>query len=103
VENGSEMQVWAKPRASRSEVLSISDSSHGEALEVRLAAPPAKGAANDELVSLLARALRIPRRDIGLVKGASGRLKRVRIQGLAPEEVAARLLGRRASRFWPPL
>ena len=92
MENGSEMQIWAKPRASRSEVLTLRDSPHGEALQVRLAAPPADGAANAELVSLLARALRIPAGDIALVKGASARLKRVRIQGLPPEEVAARLL-----------
>jgi uncharacterized protein len=91
VENGSEVQVWAKPRASRSEVLSVREFSQGEALEVRLAAPPVEGAANVELLALLARVLRIPARDIELVQGAAGRMKRVRILGLGPEEVAARL------------
>ena len=85
------MQVWAKPRASRSEVLSVRYFSQGEALEVRLAAPPVQGAANSELLALLSRALGIPARDIELVQGASGRMKRVRIQGLRPDEVAARL------------
>jgi uncharacterized protein len=92
VESGSELLVWAKPRASRSEVLSVREFSQGEALEVRLAAPPVEGAANIELLALLSRALRIPARNLELVQGASGRMKRVRIQGLRPDEVAARLL-----------
>ena len=86
--------VRAKPRSSRSEVLGIraaSPDSPDAVLEVRLAAQPVQGAANAELVALLARALRIPPRDVALVRGASGRRKRVRIEGLSPEEVLLRL------------
>jgi len=84
--------VWAKPRAARSEVRTVRNSADGEALEVRLAAPPVEGAANTELLAVLAQALAVPVRNIQLVQGAKGRLKRVRIQGLSPEEVRARLL-----------
>lgn len=92
VEGGSELRVWAKPRASRSEVLGVrSASNEGEVLEVRLAAPPVDGAANAELLALLARALGIPRRAVELVQGAAGRMKRVRVDGLSPDEVLARL------------
>jgi uncharacterized protein YggU (UPF0235/DUF167 family) len=63
----------------------------GAFLEVRLAAPPVEGAANAALLLLLSEALRIPQRDVALVRGASGRLKRVHIRGLAPEELLARL------------
>lgn len=49
------------------------------------------GAANAELLATLARALRIPLRELKLLSGASGRMKRVRIEGLAPAEVLARL------------
>jgi uncharacterized protein len=64
----------------------------GEVLEVRLAAPPVDGAANAELLDLLARALDIPPRDVELVHGARGRVKRLRIRGLQPTQVLERLL-----------
>jgi uncharacterized protein (TIGR00251 family) len=83
--------VWAKPRASRSEILGVRTSAAGAALEVRLAAPPVQGAANLELLGLLAPTLHIPRRQLQLIHGASGRPKRVRIQGLTPEDVLSRL------------
>ena len=60
-------------------------------LEVRLAAPPVDGAANTELLSVLSEALGIPRRDLELAQGASGRRKRILIRGLEPTEVRARL------------
>ena len=94
VEGGTELTVWAKPRASRSEVIGIrsaSPRSPGDVLQVRIAAPPVEGAANVELLAFLAHALRIPQRDVELVHGASGRRKRVHIQGLRPEEVLVRL------------
>jgi uncharacterized protein (TIGR00251 family) len=91
VDGGSELLLFAKPRASRSEILSIRITGQSAALEVRLAAPPAQGAANLELLELLAGALRIPLGHLELVRGASGRHKRVRIQGLAPQDILSRL------------
>ncbi len=61
------------------------------ALEVRVGAPPVEGAANDALLELLARELGVPRRALVLVSGDHGRSKRVRIEGLTPAEVRARL------------
>jgi uncharacterized protein len=91
VEGGSELSVRAKPRASRSEVLDVLTMPSGDFLEVRLAAPPVDGAANLALLSLLAEALRVPPRDLTLLKGAGGRLKRVRVEGLTPDDVRSRL------------
>ena len=45
--------VHVQPRAKRSEVVGR----HGDAIKVRLAAPPVDGAANEELVRFLAEAL----------------------------------------------
>jgi len=91
-EGGAELQVWAKPRASRSEVVGTRVSpDSGEALQVRLKARPAEGEANAELVRLLADRLGIPSRDVQLMSGASSRLKRVHIRGLGPVEVCGRL------------
>jgi uncharacterized protein len=61
------------------------------ALLVRLAAAPVGGAANNELIALLAKALKIPKRDIAIVSGERSRTKRVSIAGLDREQVLARL------------
>jgi hypothetical protein len=63
-----------------------------QAVLVRLAAPPVDGAANHELIEFLARRLDCPRRAIQLVAGQASRDKRVRIDGMRAQDVAARLL-----------
>lgn len=73
--------VRVVPRASRSEVVG----EHDGALRVRIGAPPVNGAANDELVRLLARAFKVSRTAIAITAGQSSRLKRVAINGIEPE------------------
>ena len=63
----------------------------GGAWLVRLRTPPVDGAANAELIDVLASTLGIPKRDISIVSGEKSRLKRVRISGLEASIVAARL------------
>jgi uncharacterized protein (TIGR00251 family) len=70
--------VRAQPRASRSEIAG----EHDGALRVRLAAPPVEGAANDELVRLLARVLGVPRSAVRVVAGQRGRTKLVEVEGV---------------------
>lgn len=76
------------PRAGRSEFAGLRDG----ALLVRLAAAPVDGAANDELIALLSRALRVPKRDIAIVAGERSRTKRVRVAGMDPAQILARLV-----------
>jgi hypothetical protein len=64
---------------------------HGDAIKIRLQAPPVDGAANEELVRFLAERLGVPRAAVRIVSGEAGRRKRVEIIGAAPE-VAERLL-----------
>ena len=63
----------------------------GDAWVVRLQAPPVEGAANDELVDVLANVLGVPRRDVTIVSGERAREKRVRITGLDVTAAQARL------------
>jgi len=60
---------------------------------VKLAAAPVDGAANDELITLLSKALKIPKRDITIVSGERSRSKRVRIAGMDREKALAKLVG----------
>lgn len=50
-------------------------------LRARVAAPAVDGAANQALLRLLADVLGVPRRDVRLVAGASGRTKLVAVDG----------------------
>lgn len=65
----------------------------GEALRVRLTAPPVEGAANRALVEFLARRLGVRRSQVRIVSGEASRDKVVAVEGLGAEEVQARLLG----------
>ena len=76
------------PRSPRSRV----DGVRGDAVLIRLAAPPVEGAANDALIAFLSDALDLPRRNITIVSGEKSRSKRVRIEGMDEPTARARLL-----------
>ncbi len=80
------LEVEVQPRASRTEVVGWREGR----LRVRLAAPPVDGAANEALVALLAGRLGLPKRQVIIVAGQTGRRKRLRIDGLDRAEVEAR-------------
>jgi uncharacterized protein (TIGR00251 family) len=75
--------VRVQPRAARSAVTGVRDG----ALLVRVAAPPVDGAANEELVRLLAGWLGVARRDVSIVGGAASRSKLVDVRGVSVEAV----------------
>jgi uncharacterized protein (TIGR00251 family) len=87
VPDGIVISVRVIPRAGRSRL----DGTRGDALLVRLNAPPADGKANDELITLLAAALDVPPRAISIVAGERSRQKRLRISGIDAPTAAARL------------
>lgn len=79
--------VHVTPRSSRDALTLEGD----DALRARLTAPPVEGAANEALVTLLAARLRLPKRAITIVRGASSRDKRVAIMGITADELRTRL------------
>jgi uncharacterized protein (TIGR00251 family) len=87
--DGVRFSVRVTPRASRNE---IAGSQEG-VLRVRLCAPPVEGAANKALVSLLAGVLGVPKRDVEVVAGHTGRQKVVHAAGISPREASTRLAG----------
>jgi hypothetical protein len=48
---------------------------HGDALKIRIAAPPVEGKANEALTAFIAKSLGLPRRAVSIVKGESSRDK----------------------------
>jgi uncharacterized protein len=84
---GSLLSVRVIPRARRSELAGR----RGDALLVRLAAPPVDGAANAALIDFLSDQLKLPRTRLSIVAGDRSRDKVVRVDGVAAADVRARL------------
>jgi uncharacterized protein (TIGR00251 family) len=81
------LDIRVIPRAAKAGVAG----SRNGAIVIRLNAPPVDGAANAELIDILAAALGLPRRAVTIVAGERGRTKRVRVTGIALEAAVARL------------
>ena len=62
-------------------------------LKIHLTAPPVDNKANRALVDLLAATLRVPRRQVTIVRGTRGRKKSVRVEGLSRDVLEQRLRG----------
>ena len=62
---------------------------HGEALKIRLAAPPVDGKANAALIAFLAKACGVSKSAVELVSGDTCRAKRVRVTGADAARIAA--------------
>jgi uncharacterized protein (TIGR00251 family) len=60
-------------------------------IRARLTAPPVDGAANAALIELLSKQLDLPRRNIEIVRGATGRQKIIEIAGLTLAEIEQRI------------
>jgi hypothetical protein len=85
--SGMTLRVRVQPRAARDELAGERDG----ALVVRLKAPPLEGAANEALARFLGKALEVPPSAVRIVRGASGRNKRVAVAGIDVATARARL------------
>ena len=75
--------VRVQPRASSTEIVGT----YGDALKIRLTAPPVDGAANDALVIFLAKVFSVPRHDVSILVGENARSKLVEIRGVSEQNV----------------
>jgi len=75
--------VRTLPRSGRNEVSGV----QGDALRVKLTAPPVEGAANAALIELLARQLGVRKSAVAIVGGIRSRNKLVRVEGITRERV----------------
>jgi uncharacterized protein len=64
---------------------------HGEALKIRVMAPPVDGRANAAAIDLLSTTLGVPTSRIVLLSGAQSRLKRFRVDGMSAAMVTVRI------------
>ncbi len=85
--DGVTLRLHIQPGAKKTEVVGL----HGEALKIRLAAPPVDGKANACLLAFLADRLGVAKSAVSLLSGDSSRAKRVHVSGLTDAEAKARL------------
>jgi uncharacterized protein (TIGR00251 family) len=71
------LTLHIQPGAKRSEVVGL----HGEALKIRLAAPPIEGRANEALLKFIAASFNVPVRQVELKQGEQSRQKVLAITG----------------------
>jgi hypothetical protein len=81
------LTLHVQPGAKRTDVAGL----HGEALKIRLAAPPIEGRANEALLKFIAESFGVPLRQVELKQGGQSRHKVVAITGSKVEP--ERLLG----------
>jgi uncharacterized protein (TIGR00251 family) len=77
------INVKVIPRSSKAEVVGL----EGNTLKVKLTAPPEGGKANKQLIEVLAKHFKVPKRAVNIIKGETSRQKIVEIEGLSDNEI----------------
>ncbi|MGA7104385.1 MAG: DUF167 domain-containing protein [Candidatus Deferrimicrobiaceae bacterium] len=86
-EESATVEVQVMPRASRAGVAGLL----GDAVRIRLSAPPLENRANEALVCFLSATLSVPRPSVEIIAGKRGRKKIVRVTGISRREIFRRL------------
>ena len=84
---GAVFKIRVVPRASHSGVAGI----QGDALKLRLNAPPVDGKANDECIRLLAEILGVKKTQVTIIAGHTARTKTIAVEGIRAGALAALL------------
>lgn len=84
---GAVLTVHVQPNAPRTECVGP----YGDALKIRVAAPPVEGAANEALIRFLAERCGVPAGAIVIRSGSSARRKQILLKGLSAQSVAEKL------------
>ena len=81
------LHVRLTPNARRNEITGFT----GDVLQVKIAAPPVKGKANEELINYLSKVLGIKKSNIIIVKGQTSRNKVLSIEGMSKDEMLLKI------------
>jgi uncharacterized protein (TIGR00251 family) len=84
-ETGVIFRIRVVPRTSRSEAAGI----QGDALKLRITAPPVEGKANRECARMVAELLGVKRTQVAIISGHASRTKTIAVEGVKAKEIAA--------------
>ncbi|MCC4831130.1 DUF167 family protein YggU [Shewanella sp. 10N.7] len=79
------LNLYIQPKASRDKIIGL----HGDELKIAITAPPIDGKANSHLIKYLAKAFKVPKADVVILKGLQGRHKQVKIS--MPKQIPSEL------------
>ena len=85
--DGAVLNLRIVPRAAKNAI----QGEHGDALKIRLCAPPVDGAANAALIEFLAETFDLPRARVQLLAGATSRNKRVLLAGVPASAIQSQI------------
>lgn len=69
------LRLYIQPKASRDAIIGL----HGDEVKIAITAPPVDGQANAHLVKFLAKQFRVPKSQVTIEKGETGRHKQIMI------------------------
>ena len=81
--SGTSIRVKVQPKASLSRVIGFRE----DVLQVRVAAAPEKGKANEALLAVLSERFGVARKDIRIISGHTSRNKHVFVGGLSVDDL----------------
>lgn len=77
------LRIYVQPGASRTQLSGL----HGDAIKIKVSAPPEDGRANAELCEFIADFLGCAKRQVELFSGDKSRHKKVNVRGMSPQAV----------------
>jgi len=79
VDDGVIFRVKVQPGAAKNEIVGV----QGDALKIRINAPPVKGKANGALIDFLAEKLEVKKSEVEIISGHTSRIKKIKVLGEA--------------------
>ncbi|MCF8010603.1 MAG: DUF167 domain-containing protein [Clostridiales bacterium] len=82
-ENGVSFKVKVQPRSSKNKIAGLL----GDALKLRITAPPVEGEANKACLEYLAKTFKVPKKQVELVSGQSSQNKLIKVYGISKDKL----------------
>ena len=80
-------KVIVQPRGSKNQIIGL----QGDALKIRLTAPPVEGAANKMCIEFLAKSLKVRKSDVEIIRGQRSRTKQVLVRSASRKKIESLL------------
>lgn len=88
-QNGMQFKIKVQPRSSKNEIIGL----QGDALKVKLMAPPVDGEANEACIRFLSKFFAVPRKRVKIISGQTSQHKIIEIENITEEEILGCLRG----------
>lgn len=88
-QKGIQLKIKVQPRSSKNEICGV----QGDALKVKLMAPPVDGEANEACIRFFSEFFHVSRKQVRIVSGMTSQHKLIEIEALTEEEIMECLQG----------